>query len=186
MKTLKKKARIQPVPIIFLLVVCAAAGVLIAKGISFGLQKYDDYWRDNNIAYGTDLRFFGVKSIDQDKKPDDADLEDRVLKLLYAHINGEDAQSCGADIQISDEYFEMLDPNYNITKSIDKWCSLRSFLVVQKGDKAIAAFDYSIVHETTQHAKDYCTGTFKNRPCSRMYLERSGSGWTVTDVLIVG
>ena len=183
---MKNKARIEPVPIIFLFIVCVVAGFIIAKGITFGLQKYDDYWRDNNIAYGTDLRFFGVKSINQDKKPDDSDLEDRVLKLLYAHMKGEDAKSCGADIQISDEYFDMLDPNYNIKNHIEKWCSLRAFLVVQKGDKAIAAFDYSIVPESIEHAKEYCAGTFKNRPCSRIYLERKDSGWIVTDVLIVG
>lgn len=183
---MKKRVHIDPIPIAILLIVCVIAGVIIAKGISVGLQKYDEYWRDNNIAYGTDLRFFGVKSIDQDKKPNDSSLEDKVLKLLYAHINGEDAQSCGAGIEISDEYFDMLDPNYNISKPIDNWCCLRAFLVVQKGDKAIAAFDYSIVPESTEHAKEYCMGTFKNRPCSRMYLERNDSGWIVTDVLIVG
>lgn len=182
---MKKRIHIDPIPAVFALIVCICIGVVIAKAIKFGLQKYDDYWRDNNIAYGTDLNYFGVKAIDQDEEPSDKDLEGNVLKLLYAHFNDEDAESCGAGIEISDEYFDMLDPNYNIKEPIDDWCSLRSFLVVQKGDKAIVAFDYSIHPETTEHAKEYCLGTFKNRPCSRMYLEHKGSGWIVTDVLII-
>lgn len=182
---MKQKKQIDIIPLIFVMLLCIAAGFLISKALRFGLAKYNEFWRDNNVAYGRDLKFFGQSAIDQDIKPEDSSLRDSALKLMYAHINDQTAENCGTDIKISDRYFKMIDPNYNVKDTIDNWCCLSSFLVLQNGDKAIVAFEYSIIPEDIEQAEEYCRATFKPRPRSRMYLERIGGVWTVTDMLII-
>lgn len=182
---MNEKKSIDPIPVAFVLLLCVAVGFLISKGVQFGLAKYNEYWRDNNVAYGRDLSFFGLDAIDQDKEPEDASLRDSALKLLYAHINDKTVKSCGTDISISNEYFKMIDPNNEINEPIDRWCSLSAFITLQKQDKAIVAFEYSIIPQSNERAESYCRDTFKTRPCSRMYLELKDGVWTVTDVLII-
>lgn len=182
---MKEKKRIDPIPLIFVLLVCVGVGFLISKALKFGLKKYNEYWRNNNISYWTDLKFFGDSSIDQDEKPEDGKLRENALKLLNAHLNDETAESCGTDIVISDKYFKMLDPNYKLKKPVEQWCCLSSFLTLQKGNKAIIAFEYSIIPKDIEQAEDYCRGTFKTRKRSRLYLELKNNKWTVTDALII-
>ena len=182
---MKKRFHIDPIPLIFTMIVVGFLTFLINKALMFGLSKYDEYWQEHNISYGRDLKFFGVKQIDQDKKPADSKLRENALALVNAHLNGKTAENCGSDIAISEKFFKKIDPNYNVTKPLDSWCSLGSFLVVQKGEKAIIAFEYSVIPKNIEEAEQYCRDTFKTRKTSRIYLERTGGQWTVTDVLVV-
>lgn len=182
---MEEKKRFDVIPVICLLLLGIFVGVIISKALQFGLKKYNEYWQNHNTAYGMDLSFFDVSAIDQDKEPSDSDLKDNALKLLLAHINNETAQSCGTDIVISDSFFEMIDPNYKVKEQLDSWRGLSEFLVLQQDNKAIVAFEYSIIPEDTEHAVEKCRGSYKPRPCSRMYLEMINGKWTVTDVLII-
>ena len=182
---MKRKIHIDPIPLIFTLLVVGFLTFLINKAVLFGLSKYDEYWGEHNKSYGADLKFFGVKQINQDKKPQDSELHDSALALVNAHLDGKTAEECGTDIEISDKFFKMIDPNYNVKEPLDSWCSLGSFLVVQRGDKAIIAFEYSTIPKDLKQAEIYCADTFKTRKTSRIYLERSNGVWTVSDVLII-
>ena len=182
---MKRKFHIDPIPLIFTLIVVGFLTFLINKALLFGLSKYDEYWQEHNVSYGRDLKFFGVKQIDQDKKPTDSELRENALALVNAHLDGKTAENCGTDIAISESYFKKIDPNYNVRNPLDSWCSLGSFLVVQKGEKAIIAFEYSIIPKDIEDAEQYCRDTFKTRQTSRIYLERTDGQWTVTDVLVV-
>ena len=182
---MNEKKRIDIIPLLFALLVCFFVGFLISKAVKFGLKKYNEYWQNNNISYGTDLKFFGSSSIDQDEQPKDSELRENALKLLNAHLNDETVESCGTDIVIDDKYFKMIDPNYKLKKPVEQWCCLSSFLTLQKGEKAIIAYEYSVIPKSIEDAEDYCKGTFKTRKRSRIYLERVDQKGKVIDILVI-
>ncbi len=182
---MSEKKRIDPIPVAFAILVLVCVSLLIYRALQLGLEKYNEYYRDNNVAYGSDLNFFGTNAIDQHAKPQDSDLRDNALRLLNAHLNDQTAESCGAEIDVNDGFFNMLDPNYNTINKVNGWCCLSAFLVLQKNDKAIVAFEYSVIPESIERAEEYCRDVFKTRALSRMYLERIEGRWTVTDVLVV-
>ncbi len=177
---------VTPVLVGFIALCVAAVVFLIVKAVGFGIDKYNEYWVQNNTAYGSDVRFLAVKAFDPEKlRPQDDKLRDDALKLLYAHIDGKTLEESGTDIEISQKDFEMIDPDRNVKENNIEWKDLSEFAVVQKDNRAIIAFEYTIIPTQNDKAYQQCVDSYKTRACSRIYLEMADGVWNVTDVLLL-
>lgn len=183
---MENKNGVSPVLVGFILLVVSGVAFLIYKAVGFGLDYYNDYWSKNNSAYGRDVEFYSVKAFDPEKlKPADAELEESALKLLYAHIDNKSLSECGTKISLSESQFDSIDPDNELSTPVKGWKDLCAFAVSQKGNRAIVAYDYTIVSTDTDAARQYCYDTYKTICRSRIYLEKLDGIWTVTDVMAV-
>ena len=171
---------------IFILAIGLLVGWLVSLGVKFGLKKYNEYWKSNNMSYWLDLNHFDTQSIDPDKmRTSDDKLRSDVLELLQSCMQDRISERNELAVKISEKYYKELCPNNLVDKKVSNWCGFSRFLILENKDKAIVAFDFSSVPVSMDKAEKVCLQSYKTRICNRLYLERIDGRWTVTDVYIV-
>lgn len=158
--------------------------VIFAIILGFLIKKSDEsYWESQGESWKLDCEFLGVDEFKPKKYlTENQNLKNSSIKLLNAEIQGVPYTEYENEIIISEEYYKNLNPNHALVDPLDNCTGVNAFLVIQKDNKAIITFHYSLKAIDLEKAEKTCLESYKTYPYDKIYLELVDDKWTVVDI----
>lgn len=147
--------------------------IVIIIGLIILINRHDkEYWESEGSTWKKDCSFFGITNVNSF---DPVKLESKDQKLVDTSL--ELLQSI-ADNKPFDENYIIIDKDQIDHLNPDGRKYIDSFWVVQKDDKAVVTFRYSVEKTKIEEAMDQCKESYKTYPYDKIFLEKMAlNGW---------